>query len=107
LSLPEFVIIGYATARQHTVMMNIEELFTEIEALSERDFLRLRQWFAEKEWERWDQQLEIDVADGKLVFLIREALSAKEERERRDLEILNTRADYLNAEMADVLLYTI
>lgn len=28
-----------------------------------------------------------------------------EERERRDLEILNTRAEYLNAEMADVLLY--
>lgn len=28
-----------------------------------------------------------------------------EERERRDLEILNARADYLNAEMADVLLY--
>jgi hypothetical protein len=28
-----------------------------------------------------------------------------EERDRRDLEILNSRADYLNAEMADVLLY--
>jgi hypothetical protein len=27
----------------------------------------------------------------------------REERERRDLEIINERADYLNAEMADVL----
>jgi metal-responsive CopG/Arc/MetJ family transcriptional regulator len=32
---------------------------------------------------------------------------SREERERRDLEILNSRADYLNAEMADVLLYQV
>ncbi len=30
---------------------------------------------------------------------------SQDERERRDLEILNARAEYLNAEMADVLLY--
>jgi hypothetical protein len=87
--------------------MKVEELISEIEALPEKDFLRLRRWFTEKDWERWDRQLEVDAAEGKLNFLIEEALSAKEERERRDLEILKARADYLNAEMTDVLLYTV
>lgn len=31
----------------------------------------------------------------------------RDERDRRDIEIINARADYLNAEMADVLLYQV
>jgi hypothetical protein len=40
--------------------MKVEQLQTEIEALPEKDFLRLRRWSAEKDWERWDRQLESD-----------------------------------------------
>ncbi len=66
-------------------MMQVEQLQVEIEALPERDFLRLRRWFAEKDWERWNKQLESDVAEGKLDFLLAEALSAKTQGNLREL----------------------
>jgi hypothetical protein len=66
-------------------MMNVEQLFIEIEALPERDFLRLRRWFAEKDWERWERQLEVDVMEGKLDFLFEEALRAKTDGTLQDL----------------------
>ena len=65
--------------------MKIEQLKLEIEALPENDFLRLRRWFAEKDWERWDRQLESDVAAGKLGFLLGEASAAKVQGELREL----------------------
>jgi hypothetical protein len=37
-------------------MMPVVQLQREIEALPEKEFSRLRLWFAEKDWERWDQQ---------------------------------------------------
>jgi hypothetical protein len=55
----------------------VEHIQTEIEALSEEDFVRLREWFAERDWQRWDEQLEADVAAGKLDFLLEEAKAAK------------------------------
>ena len=39
--------------------------------------MQLRQWFAEKDWLLWDKQLEVDIADGKLDFLLEEAMTAK------------------------------
>lgn len=60
--------------------MQVEQLQQAIEVLSEKDFIQLRQWFAEKDWERWDRQLESDVAAGKLDFLLNEALLAKHQR---------------------------
>lgn len=57
--------------------MQIEQLQIEIETLSAEDFARLRRWFADKDWERWDEQLEQDIAAGKLDFLLEEALTAK------------------------------
>ena len=57
--------------------MKAEQLQREIEALPEKDFLRLRRWFAEKDWERWDRQLESDVAAGKLDFLLDEASTSQ------------------------------
>ena len=42
--------------------MLVEQLQMEIEALPQAEFIRLRQWFAEKDWEHWDQQLEEDGA---------------------------------------------
>ena len=66
-------------------MMQVEQLQREIEALPERDFSRLRRWFAEKDWQLWDKQLESDVAAGKLDFLLDEALSAKQQGTLKDL----------------------
>jgi hypothetical protein len=45
----------------------------------------LRAWFAEKDWLLWDKQLEADVADGKLDFLLEEAMAAKSQGLLQDL----------------------
>ncbi|MFZ2357839.1 MAG: hypothetical protein WA040_00705 [Anaerolineae bacterium] len=65
--------------------MTVEQLQVEIDALPESDFARLRQWFIDRDWERWDRQLEIDVAAGKLDFLLDEAASAKAQSLLREL----------------------
>jgi hypothetical protein len=66
-------------------MTKIEQLQMEIEALPEEDFSRLRRWFAEKDWELWDSQIESDVAAGKLDFLLEEASTAKAQGELQEL----------------------
>jgi hypothetical protein len=65
-------------------MLEIKELQQEIEALSKEDFRLLRRWFAEKDWEQWDTQLETDVAAGKLDFLLAEASEAKTQATLRE-----------------------
>lgn len=59
-------------------MTTVEEIQTEIEMLSQRDYKRLLYWMLEKDWENWDSALEKDVASGKLDFLIEEAMDEKE-----------------------------
>jgi hypothetical protein len=66
-------------------MAQVEHIQAEIEALSEEDFARLRNWFAEKDWQRWDEQLEADVAAGKLDVLLEEAKAAKAQGKLQDL----------------------
>jgi hypothetical protein len=66
-------------------MTQVELIQKEIEALSSNDFARLREWFVEQDWRLWDQQLEGDVAAGKLEFLRDEAMRAKANGELRDL----------------------
>lgn len=65
--------------------MTVEQLQVEIEALPESDFARLRQWFIDRRWERWDRQVEFDVAAGKLDFLLDEAASAKTQSLLREM----------------------
>ncbi len=65
--------------------MRIKQLQKEIEALSGEEYIRLRQWFAEKDWERWDGQIEADAESGKLDFLIEEARTAKKQGALKDL----------------------
>lgn len=66
-------------------MTQVEQIQAEIEALPREDFERLRKWFAEKDWLLWDEQLEADVADGKLDFLLEEAMAAKSQGKLQDL----------------------
>ena len=66
-------------------MTQVEHIQSEIEALSQEDFVRLREWFAEKDWLLWDKQLEVDIADGKLDFLLEEAMTAKSQGQLQDL----------------------
>ena len=62
-------------------MSNITEIQQAILALSEADYVQLRQWLNELDWEKWDRQIEADSENGKLDFLITEAFEAKERRE--------------------------
>lgn len=66
-------------------MAHVRDIQTDIEALSEEEFAQLREWFAEKDWGRWDAQLKRDVEAGKLDFLLEEAAAAKAQGKLRDL----------------------
>ena len=59
-------------------MVNVEVIKTAIESLPEKDYVQLRRWFFDKDWEKWDKQIEEDLESGKLDFLIKEALDEKE-----------------------------
>jgi len=55
----------------------VEEIQVAIESLPYQEYIRLRQWFSQREWEKWDRQIEADSESGKLDFLIEEALTEK------------------------------
>ena len=54
-------------------MTRIEEIEQAIVALPENDYNKLREWFLEKDWQKWDREIERDSASGKLDFLVRES----------------------------------
>ena len=66
-------------------MTQVEKIQAEIETLSEEDFVRLREWFVQKDWMQWDQQIESDSAAGKLDFLLEEAMEAKSQGNLQDI----------------------
>jgi hypothetical protein len=67
---------------------SIAKIQEDILALSETDYLQLRQWFNELDRDEWDRQIEADSNAGKLDFLIAEALEAKEKGTLKNLEDL-------------------
>ena len=66
-------------------MSRIEKIQQEILALPQADYVQLRQWFSELDWEKWDRQIESDSDAGKLDFLITEALEEKKKGTLKDL----------------------
>lgn len=56
-------------------MSTLEQIEAAILTLSLDEFQRLRQWFFDVDYERWDEQLEKDIADGKLEALAEEAIA--------------------------------
>ena len=66
-------------------MSTLEEIQSAIASLSSEDYTRLRQWFADRDWEQWDRQIEKDATSGKLDFLIEEAMDEKAQRRLQEL----------------------
>jgi hypothetical protein len=64
-------------------MTTVQEIERAIEELSGDQFSQIHDWIVEKDWEKWDAQIERDSAAGKLDFLIDEA--------QRDAKSGNTR----------------
>jgi len=57
--------------------LKVDEIKAAIESLPEKEFIELRHWFSEKDWQKWDGQIEVDSESGRLDFLVREALDEK------------------------------
>ena len=66
-------------------MSKIEEIEAAIESLSEEEYNSFRRWFSERDWKKWDRQIEADSESGKLDFLIKEALDEKKKVNLREL----------------------
>ncbi|HSS79348.1 MAG TPA: hypothetical protein VLV54_21685 [Thermoanaerobaculia bacterium] len=66
-------------------MTKIEELETVITRLPEDEYRQLRRWFLETDWERWDREIQEDSREGRLDFLMEEALDAKRKGTLQDL----------------------
>ena len=58
-------------------MLSVEEIKSAIASLSQEDYTRLRDWFSERDWEKWDEEIERDSAAGKLDSLVKEAVAEK------------------------------
>ena len=55
-------------------MLSITDIQQAILSLPEADYLQLRNWFNELDWEKWDRQIETGSENGKLDFLITEVV---------------------------------
>ena len=66
-------------------MMKAQEIQAAIESLPREEYVRLRNWFLEKDWAEWDEQIAADSDSGKLDFLIKEALDEKSKYQLKDL----------------------
>ena len=66
-------------------MTNVQEIQAAIESLPAEDYVRLRQWFSQRDWDEWDKQIESDSEAGRLDFLVGEALDEKAQGRLRDL----------------------
>ena len=58
-------------------MSSITKIQQAILSLPEADYLQLRHWFNELDWEKWDQQIEEDSENGNLDSLIAEAFESR------------------------------
>ncbi|PSO69678.1 MAG: hypothetical protein BRC40_14855 [Cyanobacteria bacterium QH_8_48_120] len=56
-------------------MSDLEQIEAAILSLSSSEFERLRLWFFELDYERWDEQIEQDIENGKLEALAQEAIA--------------------------------
>ena len=60
-------------------MTSIEQIEQAVASLPLDEYRQFRNWFIEREWAAWDQQIEADSISGKLDFLMREAEEEKQQ----------------------------
>jgi hypothetical protein len=72
-------------SKEAIFMSSVEEIQSAIVSLAPEEYARLREWFIERDWEQWDQQIEADAQAGKLDFLIAEAMAEQAQGHLRDL----------------------
>lgn len=53
-------------------MSRVEEIEAAILALPPQEYLSFVEWFREREHARWDEQMDLDFASGKMDFLFEE-----------------------------------
>ncbi len=56
-------------------MLTLEQIESAILQLPPNEYEKLIQWFADLDYQRWDEQLEKDIADGKLETFAQEAIA--------------------------------
>ena len=66
-------------------MTRIEQLEMAVTSLPEEEYVQFRRWFLERDWEKWDREIEADSMAGKLDFLLHEASDAKKNSRLREL----------------------
>jgi hypothetical protein len=66
-------------------MLTLKQIEAAILQLSPNEFRQLSEWFLELNNQRWDEQLEKDIADGKLENLAREAIADFEAGRYREI----------------------
>ncbi|MCE2500922.1 MAG: hypothetical protein J4G13_08680 [Dehalococcoidia bacterium] len=66
-------------------MKTVAEIQQTILELSKSDRDQLSRWFHELDWERWDAEIEQDSHDGKLDFLLAQAVQAKADGKLQEL----------------------
>jgi len=66
-------------------MSKVDQLKSAIESLPEDEYVEFRQWFSERDWQRWDEQIDEDSKSGELNFLIDEAMDQKVKGKLREI----------------------
>ncbi|MTF39700.1 hypothetical protein VKI21_15065 [Cyanobacterium aponinum UTEX 3222] len=66
-------------------MTKLQLIQAEIETLTSDDFTYLKNWINELDAQQWEKQIEQDSNDGKLDFLIEEALLEKSKNQLQEL----------------------
>jgi hypothetical protein len=56
-------------------MLTLEQLEAAILTLPSNEFQKLKAWISDLDYQRWDEQLEQDIAEGKLDALAEEAIA--------------------------------
>ncbi|MDJ0695114.1 MAG: hypothetical protein QNJ49_02725 [Mastigocoleus sp. MO_167.B18] len=66
-------------------MSTLKEIEAAILTLPPNEFQQLMQWFFDLDYQPWDEQIEKDIADGRLGDLAQEAISELEAGHFREI----------------------
>jgi len=66
-------------------MVAVQEIKSAIGSLPHKEYMRLLSWIHERDWKKWDRQLESDAVSGKLDFFVKEAMEEKKQGNLKEL----------------------